>query len=136
MARQAAGRLFAEKPAGRETGIDRDIFQRKAVGKTLPRFPGAHRGIAEPEFAGHLSLGEVVSQAPVFQDDGEICPQAAGWFQAATLTATATLKKFIQGRCDAGAGIFPKQTHQTAQVPQVLLSRWAASFSFRRPVAA
>ena len=95
MARQTTESALAKQPAGREAGISDDACQQYAVRKTRPHFPGAHGGGAAPEVGGHLFLKEVMSQAPAFQDDGEIGPQAAGWFQAATLTATAGLKKFI-----------------------------------------
>jgi len=97
LARRAAGGPVAEQPAGREAGIGGDIFQPKAVGKTRARFPGAHRGFAEPEVGGHLFLGEAVFDAPAFQDDGEIRPQPAGGFHAATLAANAGVKKFFRG---------------------------------------
>ena len=36
LARRAAGQPVAEQPAGRDAGIDGDVFQRKAVGNRSP----------------------------------------------------------------------------------------------------
>jgi len=89
LARGAAGGPVAEQPAGRDAGIEDDAFQRKAVGEPLPRFPGPHRGEAEPERAGHFFLGEAVVEPPAFQDPGEIRPQPAGRVHAPFLAPNA-----------------------------------------------
>ena len=95
MARRAAVGPLAEEPAGRDAGIDGDVFQRKAVGKPLPRFPGAHRGLAEPEINGHFFLGAVVLEAPLFQEDGKIRPQPAGRVHATFLAPNAGREKLF-----------------------------------------
>ena len=95
MVRRAAFGSVAEQPAGRDVGITGDVFQRKAVGKTLTRFPGAHRGVAEPQLDGDLFLAEVLAEAPVFEDKGEIRPQIAGSIHALGLTPNAGRGKII-----------------------------------------
>jgi len=98
LARGAAGGPVAEQPAGRDAGIEDDAFQRKAVGEPLPRFPGPHRGEAEPERAGHFFLGEAVVEPPAFQDPGEIRPQPAGRVHAPFLAPNAGRGKHFLAR--------------------------------------
>jgi len=97
LARRAAGGPVAEQPAGRDAGIAGDVFQRKAVGKTLPRFPGAYRGFGVSELGGHFFLGEVVFEAPASEDDGKIRTQTAARIHVTFLAPNAGREKLFQG---------------------------------------
>ena len=97
MAGGAAANLVAEQPAGRETGIGEDVFQRADGGKARSHFPRTHRGEAKPEPGGHHFAGGAVAETPAFQDEGEIRPQSAASIHATFLAPNAGREKLFLG---------------------------------------
>ena len=95
LARRAAGSSVAENPAWRDAGVSGDFLQRKAVRKTRPRFPGAHHRNADVEIAGNCFLGQVLAEAPVFQDRAEVRPKSAGRIHGTFLAPNAGREKLF-----------------------------------------